>query len=87
MGVGSDFAISKHAREQMLLRGIHEETVFEALLEPDKIEDEGDGQLVYQKKLPFSDGKNYLLRVFVNSGKRPKTVKTVYKTSKFSKYQ
>jgi predicted CoA-binding protein len=54
---------------------------------PDKIEVEIEGQLVYQKIVLFEGKGVYLVRVFVNSDKIPNLAKTVYRTSKFSKYE
>ena len=82
-----EFELSLHAIEQMQVRGVPEEIVFEVLAKPDKIETESDGQLIYQKIVLFYETKKYLVRVFVNSDKTPNLVKTVYRTSKLSKYQ
>ncbi len=71
----------------MKLRGISEKMVFLTLHEPDKIELEAYHQLIYQKKLALPDKRDYLLRIFVNPDKDPKLVKTVYRTTKFSKYE
>jgi Domain of unknown function (DUF4258) len=81
-----NFVLSNHAKDQAVERGILEETIFEVLNNPDKIEDEMQGQLIYQKIIYNGEIKNYLIRVFVNSNKNPNLVKTVYKTSKLSKY-
>lgn len=81
------FELSFHAIEQMKIRGVSEQIVFEVLENPDKIDFEEDGQLIYQKVVLFDGMKQYLVRVFVNSDKTPNLVKTVYRTSKISKYQ
>jgi hypothetical protein len=81
------FDLSVHAAEQIALRGISAEIVFDVVQHPDKIEILDDGQYVYQKIVLFQDQSNYLVRVFVNSNKIPNLIKTVYRTSKFSKYQ
>lgn len=80
------FELSLHAVEQSLMRGISYEIIFDVLNNPDKVDVENDGQLVYQKIVLFDEEKNYLVRVFVNSHKIPNLVKTVYRTSNFSKY-
>ena len=82
-----DFLLSAHAIEQINNRGISQEIVFDVLANPDKIELEGEGQLIYQKVISFEGNDDYLVRIFVNSNKIPNLVKTVYRTSKFSKYQ
>lgn len=81
------FQLSLHALEQMELRGISEEILFEVLHNPDKVDDEGNNQFVFQKLVMREEMKEYMIRVFVNSGKTPNLVKTVYRTSKISKYQ
>jgi hypothetical protein len=80
------FELSLHAIEQMESRNISQEVVFEVLNNPDHIEIEIEGQLVYQKIVKFEEEKPYLVRVFVNTNKTPNLVKTVYRTSKFLKY-
>ena len=82
MDKGLDFKFSKHALEQMELRGIFKETVRKVLLTPDHIKTE-DGKKVYQSIL--EDGRS-LIRIFVNYKKDPKVIITVYKTSKIKKY-
>lgn len=81
------FQLSLHALEQMELRGIFEEVVFEVLYNPDKVVDEGNNQLIFQKLVMLNETKEYMIRIFVNSGKTPNLVKTVYRSSKISKYQ
>ena len=81
------FELSLHAIEQMKIRGVSEEIIFEVLENPDKIDFESEGQLIYQKVVLFDGLKQYLVRVFINSDKIPNLVKTVYRTSKLSKYQ
>ena len=81
------FELLLHVIEQMKIRGFSEEIIFEVLENPDKIDFESEGQLIYQKIVLFDGLKQYLVRVFVNSDKIPNLVKTVYRTSKLSKYQ
>lgn len=82
----SQFQLSFHALEQMAIRGISEEVTFLVLNDPDEILTETEGQLIFQKRVLFDTGKEYLVRAFVNTEKNPALVKTVYRTSKFSKY-
>ena len=63
------FELSLHAVEQMTIRGVPEEIVFEVLENPDKIDFEEEGQLIYQKVVLFQGLKQYLVRVFVNANK------------------
>lgn len=44
-----NFELSLHAKEQAFERGILEETIHEVLNNPDEIEDDTEGQLIYQK--------------------------------------
>lgn len=81
------FELSLYAIEQMKIRGVQKEIIFEVLENPDKIYFENEGQLIYQKVVLFDGLKQFLVRVFVNSDKTPNLVKTVYRTSKLSKYQ
>ncbi|GAB3500316.1 hypothetical protein GCM10027341_25380 [Spirosoma knui] len=81
-----NYAFSAHALEQIALRGLAPDMVEAVLKAPDKIIEEGDGQVIYQS-LVKRDEKDCLLRVFVNSNKIPNLVKTVYLTSKISKYR
>ncbi len=80
------FAFSRHAEEQMELRGITHEQVETVLRAPDRLIREEQGQVVYQKVI-FPENEPYLIRVFVNAEKDPPFVKTVYRTSKIAKYQ
>ena len=81
------FDLSFHAKEQAQTRGISEAVIFEVLNNPDKVDVESEGQFVYQKVIMFDEEKSYLVRVFVNSNKIPNLIKTVYRTSKLSKYE
>ena len=56
----------------MKIRGGSEEIIFEVLENPDRIDFESEGQLIYQKIVLFDGLKQYLVRVFVNSDKIPK---------------
>lgn len=78
----SNFKFSKHALEQMELRGISKEVVKKILLNPIQVRTE-EGKKVYQSIV--DDGRS-LIRIFVNYKKDPKVIITVYKTSKIKKY-
>lgn len=79
------FIFSKHAIEQMENRNISMEIVLEILEAPKEIISENE-QSIYQSIVPFDSGKEYLVRIIVNSLKNPETIITVYKTSKLKKY-
>jgi hypothetical protein len=80
-----NFQISKHALEQAIERGMTEQTIWEILADPEQIGDDESGE-EGQKRIISSENKTYLVRVFVNMNKNPPVVKTVYKTSKITKY-
>lgn len=75
------FEFSNHSLEQIKLRSISEEIVALVLNEPDKIIMEEDNQQVFQKIV-----ENHLYMVFINTNKNPSLIKTVYRTSKITKY-
>lgn len=75
------FEYSKHSLEQMQLRNISKEVVDFVVNNPDSISNEDDNQQIFQKVM-----EQHLYRVFVNANKKPSVIKTVYKTSKISKY-
>ncbi|MDR0793261.1 MAG: DUF4258 domain-containing protein [Chitinophagaceae bacterium] len=78
-----EFEYSKHCIERMQLRNILKDEVEQVIQFADKIiDDNDDGHVIYQKLL---DGK-YIFRIFVNTIRVPALIKTVYKTSKLSKY-
>ena len=79
-----NFEFSKHASEQMQQRHISITIAKKVLANPDQILTE-NGKKIYQSLVAIA-GKNYLIRIFVNSLKHPNLVITVYKTSKISKY-
>lgn len=85
-----NFDLSKHAVEQIESRRLDKEEITLTLLYPDnRLIDstfpDSEEHVIYQKKFVHETG-SYLIRVFVNTGKLPPLVKTVYKTSKFEKY-
>ncbi|MDR0582643.1 MAG: DUF4258 domain-containing protein [Prevotellaceae bacterium] len=80
-----NYIFSQHALEQMKRRNIEQSQVFQVLKYPDKIIKQ-ENISIYQASVDLS-GNYYLLRVFVNTEKQPPLIITVYKTSKFSKYE
>ena len=82
-----EIRISKHARVQMDERGITEEMVMDILNNPAQVIPEDPDKEIYQSIKHFSEeGRNFLVRVFVNIIKVPNLVITVYRTSKIEKY-
>ncbi len=83
----STVRISNHAKEQMDERGITEQMVLDIIRNPDQTIPEDDDKLVYQSITFFvEEGRDYLVRVFVNIVKEPHLVITVYRTSRIKKY-
>ena len=80
-----EFTFSKHSIEQMRNRNISMEIVLKILEDPKEIIFENE-RTIYQSIVSFENEKEYLVRIIVNSLKNPKTVITVYKTSKLKKY-
>ena len=66
-------------------RNISMEIVLKILEDPKEIIFENE-RTIYQSIVSFENEKEYLVRIIVNSLKNPKTVITVYKTSKLKKY-
>ena len=78
--------LTKHAREQILLRNISEEQIKEIMIYPDSVVMDEFGVSVFQK-IVTEKNKQYLYRVFVNTEKQPYFVVTAHKTSKSGKYE
>ena len=75
---------SKHALEQIAVRGIPVEVAQSVLINLQQIITES-GKKIYQSIVNFEDD-DYLVRVIVNAEIEPNLVITVYKTSKIKKY-
>jgi len=80
-----NFKFSKHATNQMELRGISKNLVTSILNHPDLTESQDEEVSIYMK-LVTEKTKHYLYRVFVNILNNPALIITVYKTSKIEKY-
>ena len=77
--------ISRHARDEMLRRGISPALVEKILASPEQ-KVPGPGAIsCYQSRVSIG-GKPYLLRVMVDETKEPPAVVTAYRTSKVAKY-
>ncbi|MEN9231450.1 MAG: DUF4258 domain-containing protein [Thermostichus sp. DG02_5_bins_236] len=75
-----------HALEEMQRRGISQEQVEAAYLQPEQILPGRNQRMIYQSRMNFDGDKHYLLRVFVDETTTPPVVVTVYRTSKIEKY-
>lgn len=80
------FEISRHAREEMKLRGLAEDLVERILQNPQQIVDEYGNRKAYQSIIKFETGRDYLVRVLVSHTEEPANVVTVYRTSRIGKY-
>lgn len=83
------FVLSNHVLERASERGISLEIIDDILTNPDQILDDEsgeEGQKVYQSIVSFTNSEAYLVRVFVNVNKSSPVVKSVYRTTKISKY-
>ena len=78
-----EIKFSKHALEQIDVRGISIEIIQTVLNNPQQIIT-ALGKKIYQSIVNFEDG-NYLIMVIVSSLAEPNLVITVYKTSKIKK--
>jgi hypothetical protein len=81
------FKFSRHAEEEMLRRQVPRNIVEAVLERPDEIVDEYGDKKAYQSLVAFESGKSYLVRVIVDDAAVPKSVVTVYRTSKVEKYR
>lgn len=83
------FSLSNHVLERAQERGISVPIIEAVLANPAQIVDDESnepGQKVYQSIVLFAEKGDYLVRIFVNTNKTPPIVKSVYRTSKISKY-
>lgn len=81
-----NFQLSRHAQEEMLLRGIPLALVESVLEHPQQIVPEYGDKEAYQSKIAFGSGKIFLLRVIVAKDVEPPEVVTLYRTTKIEKY-
>ena len=82
-----EFVFTDHASTEMERREISQEQVRNVLANPEQMEWIREGRAVYQAKYNTGEPpKAYLLRIFVDIGRKPPHVVTVYRTSKIEKY-
>jgi hypothetical protein len=79
--------LTDHAREQMAEREITVEQIQRVLTRPEEVLPVRPGRVVAQSVVEVSDGRRYLLRVFVDADRKPPEIVTVYRTSKIEKYR
>jgi hypothetical protein len=80
------YRFSNHAQAEMQRRSIPADLVEYVLQNPQQVLIQLDGVKIYQSQIDFGEGKDYLLRLFVNESVDPAIIVTVYRTSNISKY-
>lgn len=82
-----DYIFTDHARIEIQRRGLSEEMVRAILLAPEQRLEVRPGREVLQSKISSRQPEQaYLLRVIVDTDRRPAEVVTAYRTSKIEKY-
>ena len=79
-----NFVLSAHAKEKIEKRKIPVELIDIVFRNPQQSFRQDD--LTVLQSIVETKGKNYLLRLFVNTLKEPNVIVTVYLTNKISKY-
>ncbi|TAJ91935.1 DUF4258 domain-containing protein [bacterium] len=83
----TDFVITDHAASELGWRGVSEEIVRQVLTSPEQGEQIRPGRVVLQSRITMGlQGKEYLIRVFVDVDRKSAEVVTAYRTTKISKY-
>ncbi len=84
----TEYRLTDHAQLEMERRQITEAQVAQVLAAPEQIEVVRPGRAVYQSRIGFGEPvRIYLLRVFVDTDRRPVQVVTAYRTSRIEKYR
>jgi hypothetical protein len=83
----AEYRVTDHAKVEMRRRQIDERDVAGVLAEPEQREVVRTGREVFQSRKETGDPpRTYLLRVFVDTDRRPPVVVTIYRTSNIAKY-
>jgi len=83
----TEYPLTDHPQLEMERRQITEAEVAQVLAAPEQIEVVRSGHAVYQSRIGFGEpARIYLLRVFVDTDRRPVQVVTAYRTSRIEKY-
>ena len=81
------YRLTDHAKLEMRRRQISEAEIAEVLVEPAEIESVRAGREIYQSKVKWGKPpEDYLLRVIVDTDRKPPAVVSAYRTSKIRKY-
>jgi len=83
----TEYRLTDHAEFEMERRQITEAEIVRVLFSPEQVEILRPGRAVFQSRMEFGEPPHtWLLRVFVDVGRRPAEVVTAYRTSKIEKY-
>jgi len=80
-----DYRVTPHAGFEMARRGIDETVLRQVLGAPEQRWSVRPGREMLQSRVSF-EGKDYLVRVFMDVDRTPAEVVTVYRTSNIAKY-
>jgi len=80
-----DLKYSNHAEEELKRRKISKKIIEGIMSNPEQILEMEEDIIIYQSIIEFDNKKKYLVSV-IASNMNPKTIITVYKTSKIKKY-
>lgn len=80
------YSFSNHAIGQIAKRGLSTSIISMVMANPDRTFFAPGDVMIFQK-IVYEPDKPYLYRVFVNIGKTPPLIITVYKTSKINRYE
>lgn len=82
-----NYRLTDHAKLEMRRRQISEAEVARILIEPAEIESVRVGRQIYQSKVKWGNPlEDYLLRVIVDTDRKPPEVVSAYRTGKIRKY-
>jgi hypothetical protein len=81
----TEFVVTAHAALEMRRRGIDDGSLRRVLAAPEQRYVVRPGRDVLQSRIEL-EGRDYLIRVFVDVDRNPAEVVTAYRTSKIAKY-
>ena len=81
----TEFVVTAHAALEMRRRGIDDASLRRVLAAPEQREAVRPGRDVLQSRIEL-EGRDYLVRAFVDVDRNPAEVVTAYRTSKIAKY-
>ena len=81
-----NYILSQHAQDQLVERKISPDILDLVMESPEQVVLDNYGGTVHQSKFVADNGKTYLLRAFINDEVKPAIVKSIYVTSKITKY-